>query len=50
MFRIHIWIPHTIPSILSVHTWGNHEGLPPHRMQKKFRRLWRKSGPDLLNV
>ena len=25
MFRIHIWIPHEILSILSLHTWGKNE-------------------------
>ena len=29
MFCIHIWITHKIMSILSTHTWGKNDMLPP---------------------
>ena len=55
MFCKHIWITHKILSILSVHTCGKNEILPPTKCGKKNRRrLWRqvgaKCGSELLNV
>ena len=46
MFCIHIWIPHKIPSILSIHRWSKHEILPSPYANK----VYAKSGPDLLNI
>ena len=50
MFCIHIWIPCKIPSILSIHTWGENEILSsPYTKNNFWRQVWAKCGPDLLN-
>ena len=48
---VHIWIPHKIPSILSIQKWGRNEMLPPLRMHKKnSSTLGTKFGPNLVQT
>ena len=51
MFCIHIWVPHEIPSILSVRICGKNETLPPTRCQKEFSDAYAaKFRPDVVQT